>query len=60
MYVIMNSKLTIYWPKSENRQDGRGRVKIDKTTEDVDGNWKLLSGVIATDAAIVFNNRLAG
>ena len=33
-------------------------LNIDKTADDVDGNWTLLSGVIATDSTIVFNNRL--
>ena len=32
--------------------------KIDKKAKDVDGNWTLLSGVIATDSAMASNNRL--
>ena len=33
-------------------------MRRDKKAEDVDGNWTLLSGVIATDSAMASNNRL--
>ena len=47
------------WGPSENRQEGWGWIKYRQDgADDVDGNWTLLSGVIATDSTIVFNNRL--
>ena len=34
------------------------QCKIEKKEKDADGNWTLLSGVIATDSAIASNNSL--